>query len=541
MPTHPLTAEPEAVLAVDGLRKHFGPTVALQDAALRLFPGEVHALVGENGSGKSTLVKILSGVHHPDTGSMTVGGRPFAPRTPAQALRAGIDTVFQEVLGVENRSVLDNLWLGADRLLRPVTRDAGRRAEAAEILAALLVTPPDLDAPFGSLQLSDRQACGIARSLLRDPRVLILDEATSALDHDTRTRLFALVRQRAALGMSIVLITHRMDEIREIGDRVTVLRSGRTVGTLGADWEHDEMIRLMSGGAHLAQDTARAVPDATATDPATALDSATSTDSATAPDSATSTDSATEARPVVLKVTGSRLRPGGEPCRARLRRGEIVGLAGLEGHGQDDFLRLLVGHGDTDGVVRIEGDREDRVTDPRKARDLGIAYVARDRRGESILPWMSILDNFAVATAEQDVRKGLLSERAAETRFRHYVQRLGIRFGRTSDAITTLSGGNQQKVVIARWLAADPDVLLLNDPTRGIDVGAKRDLYRLLRELAGQGLTVVMLSSEVDEHVELMDRVLVFREGSLATELTRGELNRERLVDAFFGGVAVSA
>lgn len=512
MSTHPLTAEPEAVLAVDGLRKHFGPTVALQDAGLRLFPGEVHALVGENGSGKSTLVKILSGVHRPDAGTMTVGGRTFAPRTPAQALRAGTDTVFQEVLGVENRTVLDNLWLGADRLLRPVTRDAGRREKAAELLAALLVTPPPLDAPFGSLQLSDRQACGIARSLLRNPKVLILDEATSALDHDTRTRLFTLVKERAARGMSVVLITHRMDEIREIGDRVTVLRSGRTVGTLGADWDHDEMIRLMTGGTHLIQDTG------------------------TAP---STTDIA--ARPVTLRVTGSRLRPGGHPCHAEFRRGEIVGLAGLEGHGQDEFLRLLVGHGDSEGVVRVEGDGEHRVTDPRRARHLGIAYVARDRRGESILPWMSILDNFAVATAERDVRKGLLSERAAERRFGHYAERLGIKFGRSSDAITTLSGGNQQKVVIARWLAADPDVLLLNDPTRGIDVGAKRDLYRLLRELSAQGLTVVMLSSEVDEHVELMDRVLVFREGSLATEIARTELDRERLVDAFFGGAAVAA
>ncbi|GGN33818.1 sugar ABC transporter ATP-binding protein [Streptomyces fuscichromogenes] len=513
MPTHPLTTGPEAVLAVDGLRKHFGPTVALQDAALRLFPGEVHALVGENGSGKSTLVKILSGVHRPDTGSMTVGGRAFAPRNPAQALRAGIDTVFQEVLGVENRTVLDNLWLGADRPLRPVARDAGRREKAAEVLAALLVTPPPLDAPFGSLQLSDRQACGIARSLLRDPRVLILDEATSALDLDTRTRLFTLVKERAAQGMSVVLITHRMDEIREIGDRVTVLRSGRTVGTLGADWDHDEMIRLMTGGAHL-------VPPADSSEPA-ACDPA--------------------ERPVVLRVTGSRLRPGGQPCHAEFRRGEIVGLAGLEGHGQDEFLRLLLGHGDTEGVVRTEGDGEHRVTDPRRARDLGIAYVARDRRGESILPWMSILDNFAVATADRDVRGGLLSEAAAERRFAHYVERLAIKYGRSSDAVTTLSGGNQQKVVIARWLAADPEILLLNDPTRGIDVGAKRDLYRLLRELSAQGLTVVMLSSEVDEHVELMDRVLVFREGSLAAGLARTELDRERLVDAFFDGAAVTA
>ncbi|MEU1518331.1 sugar ABC transporter ATP-binding protein [Streptomyces sp. NPDC005811] len=520
MPTHPLTclddpAEPEAVLAVDGLRKYFGPTVALEDAALRLFPGEVHALVGENGSGKSTLVKILSGVHRPDRGAMTADGRPYTPRTPAQALRAGVDTVFQEVLGVENRTVLDNLWLGADRLLRPVARDTARREKAAGVLAALLVAPPALDAPFGSLRLSDRQACGIARSLLRDPKVLILDEATSALDHDSRTRLFALVKERAARGMSTVLITHRMDEIREIADRVTVLRSGRTVGTLGADWDHDEMIRLMSGGPHPVRDTTTGIP-------------------APSPDHV-------EQRPVVLRVVGARPRPDADPCTAEFRRGEIVGLAGLEGHGQDEFLRLLVGHGDPDGVVRLQGERERRVTDPRRARDLGIAYVARDRRGESILPWMSILDNFAVATTELDVRTGLLSERAAEGRFLHYVERLAIKYGRASDAITTLSGGNQQKVVIARWLAADPDVLLLNDPTRGIDVGAKRDLYRLLRELSEQGLTVVMLSSEVDEHVELMDRVLVFREGSLATELARADLSRDRLVDAFFADAAVTA
>ncbi|MDQ1042370.1 sugar ABC transporter ATP-binding protein [Streptomyces sp. V4I2] len=513
MATHPLTAEPDTVLAVDGLRKHFGPTVALRNAGLRLLPGEVHALVGENGSGKSTLVKILSGVHRPDVGSMEVGGRPFAPRMPAQALRAGIDTVFQEVLGVENRTVLDNLWLGADGLLRPVSRDAGRRAKAEKILTALLVTPPPLDIPFGALQLSDRQTCCITRSLLRDPKVLILDEATSALDYDTRTRLFSLLKERAAQGMSIVLITHRMDEIREIADRVTVLRSGETVATLDADWDHDEMIRLMTGGAHLVQDTVRVAADA----------------------------ADTAERPVVQRVRGSRLRPGGAPCDAVFRQGEIVGLAGLEGHGQDEFLRLLLGHGDTEGVVRIDGDREHRVTDPRRARDLGIAYVPRDRRGESILPWFSILDNFAIATAGQDVRRGLLSGRSAEKRFGHYVERLNIKYGRTSDAITTLSGGNQQKVVIARWLASQPKVLLLNDPTRGIDVGAKRDLYRLLRELSRLGLTVVMLSSEVDEHVELMDRVLVFREGSLAAELAHEELSRERLVDAFFGGAAVTA
>jgi ABC-type sugar transport system ATPase subunit len=513
--TNPLSGESRPLLTAEGLRKRFGQTVALRDASLELLPGEVHALVGENGSGKSTLVKILSGVHRPDAGRMSVAGRGFGPRSPGQALRAGVDTVFQEVLGVENRSVLDNLWLGADGFLRPVSRDHSRREKAEEVLAALLVTPPPLDAPFGALELSDRQACCIARSLLREPKVLILDEATSALDYDTRTRLFDLVRREAQQGMSIVLITHRMDEIREIGDRVTVLRSGETVAALDGDgWDHQEMIRLMTGADHLVPDAVRTVPvPADHTDP----------------------------RPVVLRVSGARLHPDGAPCHAEFRRGEIVGLAGLEGHGQDEFLRLLLGHGDTAGVVRVEDGEEHRVASPRRARDLGIAYVSRDRRGESILPWMSILDNFAIATAHTDVSGGLLSRHSAEKRFGHYVERLKIRHGRTSDAITTLSGGNQQKVIIARWLAADPTVLLLNDPTRGIDVGAKRDLYCLLDELAQAGLTAVMLSSEVDEHVELMDRVLVFREGSLAAELEHAELSQEALVDAFFGGVRRTA
>jgi len=516
VPTNSLTGDARHVLTAQGLRKQFGQTVALRDATLELLPGEVHALVGENGSGKSTLVKILSGVHRPDAGTMEVGGRSFVPRTPGQALRVGVDTVFQEVLGVESRSVLDNLWLGADGFLRPVSRDHDRREKAEAVLAALLQTPPSLDGAFGALDLSDRQACCIARSLLRDPKVLILDEATSALDYDTRTRLFGIVRRQAEKGMSIVLITHRMDEIREIGDRVTVLRSGQTVATLdGAGWDHDEMIRLMTGSEHLVD----VIPDAVRG----------------------VRDDDTDERPVVLRVEGARLRPGGAPCHAEFRRGEIIGLAGLEGHGQDDFLRLLLGHGDSAGVSRVVAGEAHCVESPRRARDLRIAYVARDRRGESILPWMSILDNFAIATAHQDVSAGLLSRRRAETRFGQYVDRLRIKHGRTADAITTLSGGNQQKVVIARWLAADPEVLLLNDPTRGIDVGAKRDLYRLLRELSLAGLTVIMLSSEVEEHVELMDRVLVFREGSLAAELGRAELNQEHLVDAFFGGTRRTA
>jgi len=465
------------LLRIEGLTKAFGPTIALRSASLDLRTGEVHALMGENGSGKSTLVKILSGVHRPDAGEVSVEQSPLRAASPRAAVAAGLATVFQEVQSVPDQSVFDNLWLGTDGIVRRAASagGGGRREQARAVLAELLGDCPDtlLAAPAGSLSLSECQAVAIARAMLRAPKVLILDEATSALDVVTRDRLFAAIRRRTDAGLAVLFISHRMDEIDEIGDRVTVLRSGESVATLDrADATRNRLVELMTGGEQLVQAEAQAQSPA----------------------------GAQAHGDVVLTAAGLSLRAG-----------EIVGLAGLEGQGQDEFLTSL------------------------RLADAQTAYVARDRRAESIFPPLSIRENFTAATMGTDQRRGLISASAASARLASYSRRLSIRLTSDSDAITTLSGGNQQKVVIARALASDPRVLLLNDPTRGVDIGAKRDIYALLRELAASGMAIVMLSTEVDEHLELMDRVLVFREGVSAAELPRGELSRAAIVGEFFG------
>src|SRR4051812_9961059 len=469
----PETAAPQAPVALrtSALAKAFGPTQALRDCSFELRAGEVHCIVGENGSGKSTLVKILSGVHAPDAGEIELGGTATgAPALPRQAARAGLATVFQEVLVVEPRSVLDNVWMGTDGVFATRVPAAERRRRAQEMLDALLGQAPPLDLPVEHLSLSERQACCLARALVRDPKVLILDEATSALDVQTRDRLFALVRERTAQGTAVIFISHRMDEISDIGDRCTVMRSGETVGTLERhSATADELVRLMTGAEHLTGEVA----ERPQREPGT----------------------------VVLEVPGLQLRAG-----------EMVGLAGLEGHGQDAFLQSLAHAGGPDA-----------------------AYVPRERRAESLFESKSVAENFGIATLGRDTARGLVSPRRTRQRLSEYVDRLKIKLGDSDDPITTLSGGNQQKVVMARWLATDPKVLLLNDPTRGVDIGAKRDLYDLLADLAGQGVAIVMLSTEVDEHIELMDRVLVFREGAINKELARAELSRQSIVGAFFG------
>jgi ABC-type sugar transport system ATPase subunit len=466
----PAGAAPIA-LRTDGLAKAFGPTHALRACSLELRAGEVHCVVGENGSGKSTLVKILAGVHRPDTGTLEIAGSAVPHvGSPARSARLGIATVFQEVLVVEPRSVLENVWMGVDGVLATKVGAAEKRRRATEVLTRLLETAPDLDAPVEHLSLSERQACCLARALVRDPRVLILDEATSALDVETRDRLFALVRERTAGGAAVIFISHRMDEIAEIGDRCTVMRSGETVATLDKDEATaGELVRHMTGAEHLTAEAAERPHR--------------------------------EPGAVVLEIEDLTLRAG-----------ELVGLAGLEGHGQDAFLRALAAAGGG-----------------------GAAYVPRERRAESLFESKSIRENFGIVTLGRDRRARLVSHARTRARLRTYVERLSIKLGDPELPITTLSGGNQQKVVMARWLATDPQVLLLNDPTRGVDINAKRDLYRLLLDLAAEGMAIVMLSTEVDEHVELMDRVLVFREGAVAAELPRAALSRQALVAAFFG------
>jgi len=489
-------------VVVRDVSKAFGATRALCGADLEVRAGEVHTVMGENGSGKSTLVKILSGVHRPDSGALLVDGRAArAMRSPADSRELGISTVFQEVLTVPGQSILENIWIGSKR--SGLTASA-RRAMAGELLGRLLGQQVDVDAPIESLTLSGRQAACIARSLVQQPSLLILDESTSALDVATRDRLFELVRELTAGGSSTLFISHRMDEVFQISDVITVLRAGRTVAARldATATTPAELVKLMSGvEANAARHASRATDEA------------------------------------VLTVEDIRIAPGASAISLSLRAGEIVGLAGLEGQGQEALLKAFRGIRPAGGgtITRQLDGRGKPVTGPTRARALGIGYVPRERRREGIFEQLSISENFGLPTLRQDTRFGLLSGRRTLDRFRRLAAPLRLKMAHHRDLITTLSGGKQQKVILARALADAPRVLLLNDPTRGIDQNAKHDVYATLNRLCSEGVAIVVLSSEVDELVHLADRVLVLKDGSVSATLAGDDLTRANIVAAYFG------
>ncbi|WP_369045289.1 sugar ABC transporter ATP-binding protein [Sinomonas sp. P10A9] len=491
------------VLELTDIHKSFGAVRALQGANLHLYSGQVTALVGENGAGKSTLVKTLAGVHQADSGHMLLDGRPVVFRDPLEARSAGIAVIYQEPTMFPDLTVAENIFMGRQPVkggLRRIDRRAMR--EQTNGLFSALGVNIDPDRIAQGLSIADQQLVEIAKAISMDARVLIMDEPTAALSGTEVERLFRVTRTLLAKGAAVLFISHRFDEVFGISDWITVMRDGAHVTTAEASkLTVDGVIRQMVG-----RDVSSLYPkqEAVIGDP-------------------------------VLEVRGLSRRGTFHDITFSLRAGEIVGLSGLVGAGRSEVARAVFGiDAYDDGDVTLGGKRL-RGRSPVDAIKAGMAFVPEDRRKQGLVMEMSVSRNLTLTLRKRLSRFGLLSGRAESRVTGDWSKRLQIKAGTPTSPISTLSGGNQQKVVLGKWLSTDPRVLIIDEPTRGIDVGTKAEVHRLISELAGKGLAVLMISSELPEILGMSDRVLVMHEGRIAAQLSRAEATEETVMAAAAG------
>jgi rhamnose transport system ATP-binding protein len=497
-----VTSTETPLLALHGASKTFGPVIALADGTVELRAGEIHALVGENGAGKSTLVKILAGLYLPDKGDFTIDGHPVSFRTVADSKAAGISVIYQEPTLFPDLTVAENIFIGRQprNRLGLVSRTAMR--EKAHDLFAQLGVPIDPDRLAEGLSIADQQIIEIAKAISLDARVLVMDEPTAALSGAEVERLFAVARGLRDKGAGILFISHRFEEVFGLCDRITVMRDGRYVAT------HDipktsvgEVVREMVG-----RDIETLFPKEDA-----------------------------EIGDVVLEVEHLTRAGVFDDVNLTVRAGEIVGLAGLVGAGRTEVARAVFGIDPYDsGTVTFAGKPLTRH-DPMGAIEAGIGFVPEDRRKQGLVMDLSVARNATLTLRHALSRFGLISgsrERAAAAT---WTSRLQVKAGSPDSAVSTLSGGNQQKVVLAKWLATEPTLLIVDEPTRGIDIGTKAEVHRLLSELAGRGIAILMVSSELPEILGMADRVVVMREGKVTAELDRSEATPESVMHAATG------
>ena len=490
------TALATPLLQMHGISKRFGATQALGNVDLVVNGGEVLALIGENGAGKSTLMRVLSGAHAPDEGRMELAGEPYAPTGPHQARLAGVAMIYQELNLASDLSVEDNIMLGQEEHMLGWLRRAAQRSRVHRALNML--GHPELrpQAPVRGLSIGAQQLVEIARALVFDAKVIVFDEPTSSLTQRDAEHLFGVIRKLKQSGLAIIYISHFLEEIRARADRYTVLRDGRTVGSGRlADVSEREIVALMVG---------RSVDDLFPT-------------------------VAHEPRDVVLTVAGLRGRSTPIDVNLSVRRGEILGLAGLVGAGRTELLRSLLALDVVrSGTVTIDGNLP--AATPRARLRAGLGLVSEDRKGEGLAQNLGIADNLTLSRLAPYSRFGWLSLRRRHAAVERWMARLSIKARASEQPVRELSGGNQQKIALARVLHQDADVLLLDEPTRGIDVGTKAEIYRLMGELAAQGKAIVFVSSYLPELLAVCDRVGVMARGRLREVRPVTEWSKETIM-----------
>jgi ABC-type sugar transport system ATPase subunit len=494
----------EPTLVLSNIEKRFPGVYALRGVSFDVRPGEVHALLGENGAGKSTLIKIISGVHRPDEGSIALDGKPVILHSPNDAKHYGIATIYQELGLYPELSVAENIFTGhtPKRKLGPfeIVDWPQMEARSREILAELNIHDLDVRRKVGELNVGNRQRVEIAKALSLNARILIMDEPTAALTEADVERLFGIVRLLRDRGVGIIYISHRLNEVFELADRVTVLRDGQYVDTrLVKDVTEQDLITMMVG---------RRIYDLFPK-----MD--------------------TKFGEVVLEVKDLHREPHTHGVSFSVRAGEIVGVAGLVGSGRSEMAQIIFGTLPAEkGEIRIGGKRV-QIRHPEEAVRYGIAYVPEDRGLQGLIRAMTLRENNSMAVLPQVSRWNFI-QRSRETSLAHdAIKQLAIRATGPEQIVNKLSGGNQQKVVVSKWLASKPRLLIMDEPTRGVDVGAKSEIHRLMSQLAAEnGLAILMISSELPEILGMSDRVLVMREGKIVAEFDRTEATQERIAAA---------
>ncbi|MFE7129795.1 sugar ABC transporter ATP-binding protein [Streptomyces sp. NPDC057638] len=500
------------LLTMSGITKSFPGVRALDGVDLEVAAGEVHCLLGQNGAGKSTLIKVLAGAHQPDGGTIGWRGERVVLGSPLAAMRLGIATIYQELDLVDAVSVAENVYLGHEPTRAGfVVRRTDERAATARLLARLGHPEIDPARPVGDLSSAQRQIVSMARALSHDVRLIVMDEPSAALDPDEVDNLFRIVGELTADGVAVIYISHRLEEIRRIGNRVTVLKDGRAVavGLPAATTPTREIVALMTG-----RNVEYVFPGR--------------------PPGAVSGEGAR--RPPVLTVEGLGRDGEFEGVDLAIRPGEIVGLAGLVGSGRSEILETIYGaRRPTGGRVLVDGVPL-RPGSVGAAVRAGIGLAPEERKAQGLLLTESVTRNVSLATLSRFARAGWLDRRAERAAARRATQELSLRPDHPDAPVRTLSGGNQQKAVLARWLLRGCRVLLLDEPTRGVDVGARADLYAVIRRLADEGLAVLLVSSEIPEVLGLADRVLVLREGRVVHRADARDLDEHRVLDLVMEG-----